>query len=72
MQEKPNILLILTDQQRWDLLGCYGASQCRTPHIDHLASRGVRFNNAFPLSICQVLRAVRRRILRLRGITWTI
>ena len=51
MQEKLNILLILTDQQRWDLLGCYGASQCKTPHIDNLASRGVRFNNAFPLII---------------------
>ena len=49
MQTKPNVLLILTDQQRRDTLGCYGAPQCKTPHIDGLAQRGVRFNNAFPL-----------------------
>jgi len=51
MQTTPNILLILTDQQRWDTLGCYGAPQCKTPHIDSLAQRGVKFNNAFPLII---------------------
>lgn len=58
MQAKPNILLILSDQQRRDTLGCYGASQCRTPHIDSLAQRGVRFDSAFPLiSPCAPSRA---------------
>jgi len=49
MNKKENILLILTDQQRWDILGCYGAPQCKTPNIDRLAARGVRFDNAFTL-----------------------
>lgn len=32
--EQMNILLILTDQHRYDTLGCYGAEQCRTPYLD--------------------------------------
>ena len=56
--ERPNILLIMTDQQRWDTLGCYGAPVCRTPNIDKLASRGVRFSTAFtPTSPCSPARA---------------
>ena len=43
----PNILLIMTDQHRWDYLGCYGADFFDTPNIDRLAASGVRFTNAF-------------------------
>jgi arylsulfatase len=43
----PNIILISTDQQRFDSLGVNGNSQIKTPHIDALASAGVNFNNAF-------------------------
>ena len=43
----PNILLIMTDQQRWDYLGCYGADFVAAPNIDRLAASGVRFANAF-------------------------
>ncbi len=43
----PNILLIMTDQHRWDYLGCYGADFVDTPNIDRLAASGVRFTNAF-------------------------
>jgi arylsulfatase A-like enzyme len=57
-KQRPNILLIFTDQQRWDTLGCYGAPQCRTPHIDGLAARGVRFDAAYtPTSPCSPARA---------------
>jgi arylsulfatase A-like enzyme len=42
-----NILLILTDQHRFDTLGCYGAKTCRTPNLDQLARRGVRFDRAY-------------------------
>lgn len=56
--EKPNIILIMTDQQRWDTLGCYGAPMCRTPHIDSLAAKGVRFSTAYtPTSPCSPARA---------------
>ena len=38
-----NILFIMCDQLRRDYLGCYGHPHIRTPHIDALAARGVRF-----------------------------
>ena len=44
---RTNILLIVTDQHRYDTLGCYGAQTCRTPNIDGLAARGVRFDRAY-------------------------
>ena len=47
MPNRPNILLITTDQQRCDSLGCYGASWARTPAIDALADGGVRLDRAY-------------------------
>ncbi len=57
--ERPNILLLVSDQQRWDTVSAYGLNEvCRTPHIDALAARGVRFDNAFtPTAICSPARA---------------
>ncbi len=45
--KKPNILFICTDQQRFDSLGCYGASWVDTPNLDRLASQGVLFENCY-------------------------
>jgi choline-sulfatase len=47
MARCPNILLIMADQLRQDALGCYGNHDLNTPNIDRIASRGVRFNNAY-------------------------
>lgn len=56
--ERPNILFIFTDDQRWDAMSCAGSQHVRTPHIDSLASSGTRFSNAFvSLSICSPSRA---------------
>lgn len=44
---KPNILFIMTDQFRFDYLGCAGADFVNTPNIDRIAKNGVRFNNCF-------------------------
>lgn len=41
------ILFIMFDQLRWDYLSCYGHPHLHTPNIDRLASKGVRFENAF-------------------------
>lgn len=46
---KPNILFILTDDHRWDCLGCYGNDGIRTPHFDRLAREGARLD-AFIIS----------------------
>jgi arylsulfatase A-like enzyme len=45
--ERPNILLIMTDQQRWDSLGCYGAHWVHTPNLDRLADEGARFDRCY-------------------------
>ena len=42
-----NILLILTDQQRWDSLGCYGTMGVHTPNIDRLANVGTRYTQCY-------------------------
>lgn len=46
-QKRPNILLILTDQHRFDYLSCYGADFVRTPNIDRIAQMGMQFDNCF-------------------------
>lgn len=45
--QRPNILLIYTDQQRWDSLQCYGNELAITPNLDALAKDGVLFHNNF-------------------------
>ena len=54
MKDKlPNMLILMTDQQRYDALGCVGSGPVQTPHLDALAARGVRFSNACcPTPIC--------------------
>ncbi|RKU08803.1 hypothetical protein C6501_16085 [Candidatus Poribacteria bacterium] len=46
---KPNILLLMTDQQRWDAMGCSGG-WVQTPNLDRIASEGVRFTNCVTTS----------------------
>ena len=45
----PNILLLMTDQQRWDAMGCSG-DYVETPNLDRIASEGVRFTNCVTTS----------------------
>ena len=45
--DRPNILFIMTDQQRFDYLGSAGADFLRTPNMDRLAASGIRFANCF-------------------------
>ncbi len=55
---RPNIIFLLTDDQRWDALGCMGNPIIETPHIDRLAQEGVVFDHCFvTTSICMTNRA---------------
>lgn len=55
---QPNVLLILTDQQRPDTLGHRKQTPCRTPNIDRLAATGASFENAYtPCPLCLPSRA---------------
>ncbi len=44
---RPDILLVIGDDHSWHDIGCYGNPQVRTPNIDRLAARGMRFTAAF-------------------------
>ncbi|MCY4062422.1 MAG: sulfatase-like hydrolase/transferase [Chloroflexi bacterium] len=45
--KRPNILIIYTDQQRWNALGANGNGEIRTPNLDALAARGANFSRHF-------------------------
>lgn len=56
--DRPNVVVIMTDQQRWDTLGAYGNGHIRTPNLDRLASEGALFEHAFvPIPLCTPSRA---------------
>jgi len=46
-EKRPNILLIMTDQQRFDSLGCYGADWIDTPNLDRLSAEGVQWDRCY-------------------------
>lgn len=57
-QDKPNIILILTDNHGPWTLGCYGSREIRTPNIDRLAEEGTMFTRAFANNpVCSPTRA---------------
>ena len=52
-EEKPNILIIMTDQQTWDAFGYAGNEAIITPNLDRLASEGLNFSHAVtPCPVC--------------------
>jgi choline-sulfatase len=58
MPNRPNIVLIMSDQQRPDSLACYGNCFVDTPNVDALSSAGVTFLDAFtPFPLCTPARA---------------
>ncbi len=52
--DRPNIVFLMTDDQRWDTLGCYQRrADVITPHIDKLSAQGITFDNAYyAVAIC--------------------
>lgn len=57
-QSRPNLVFLLTDDQRADAMGCAGHPILKTPQMDRLAREGVRFTNAFVTTpICAASRA---------------
>ncbi|MFY0654490.1 MAG: sulfatase [Cyclobacteriaceae bacterium] len=56
--KKPNVIFLLTDDQRWDALGAAGNPIIQTPNLNHLAKNGMMFKNAYvTTSICCSSRA---------------
>ncbi|MFB6119651.1 MAG: sulfatase-like hydrolase/transferase [Halobacteriaceae archaeon] len=58
MSDRPNVLVVLTDQQRWDTVGAYGNPMDLTPNLDAAAERGTRVEQAItPQPVCGPARA---------------
>jgi len=56
--KKPNIIVMFSDQQRWDTLGCYGQKLPVSPNLDKMAEEGVKFDLAFTCQpVCGPVRA---------------
>ena len=56
--DRPNVLVVFTDQQRWDSVGCYGSPMDLTPNLDRMAAGGAMFENAFTCQpVCGPARA---------------
>ena len=52
-RRRPNVLVIMTDQHRADLMGCAGSDAVPTPGMDAIAARGVRLTHAYcPYPVC--------------------
>src|SRR5688572_6200835 len=55
---RQNVVLVVADDLGWSDLGCYGADLHETPHLDGLAREGVRFTQAYAMSVCSPTRAM--------------
>jgi arylsulfatase A-like enzyme len=56
-RDKPNVLILFTDDQGTLDVNCYGAKDLHTPHMDRLAETGVRFTQAYAHTVCCPSRA---------------
>lgn len=50
--KKTNVILILTDDTGYEVFGCYGSKQYKTPRVDRLAETGMRFNHCYSNPVC--------------------
>ena len=58
VEEQPNFIIIFTDDQGYNDLGCFGSKKIKTPNIDRLATEGRKFTSFYvPCSVCSPSRA---------------
>ena len=50
--DRPNFVIVFTDDQGYGDLGCYGSESIRTPRIDRLAEEGTRFTSFYAQVVC--------------------
>ena len=56
-QQKPNFIIILTDDQGYGDLGSYGSGKIKTPHLDKMAAEGLRLTSFYAQAVCGPSRA---------------
>ena len=58
ISRQPNVVLIFTDDQGYQDVGCYGAEGFETPHLDQMAQEGIRFTDFYVAQpVCSASRA---------------
>ena len=50
--KRPNFVIIFTDDQGYQDLGCYGSPEIATPNLDRMAAEGMRFTSFYAQTIC--------------------
>lgn len=50
--DQPNFVVIMTDDQGYQDLGCYGSPDIKTPHIDRMAAEGMKFTSFYAQTVC--------------------
>ena len=55
--DRPNLVIIFTDDQGYEDVGCYGSKMIRTPRLDQMAAEGMRFTHFYAQPICGPSRA---------------
>ena len=55
--ERPNVIIIITDDQGYGDLGCTGNPHVKTPNIDNFAKESIRFTNFYVSPVCAPTRA---------------
>ena len=56
-QGPPNFIIIFTDDQGYEDLGCFGSPKIKTPNIDRMAAEGIRFTSFYAAPFCGPSRA---------------
>ena len=56
-ETKTNFIVILTDDQGYNDLGCFGSQLIKTPHLDRMAKEGIRFTDFYAQPVCGPSRA---------------
>jgi arylsulfatase A-like enzyme len=56
-QARPNFIIIFTDDQGYNDLGCFGSEKIKTPNIDRMAAEGMKFTSFYAQAVCGPSRA---------------
>ena len=56
-EKKPNFIIIFTDDQGYQDLGCYGSPDIKTPRIEQIAKEGMQFTSFYAQTVCGPARA---------------